>query len=221
MTRVSRKMGFVLGILLLMLCIVPKSTVYAQNLDNIGTTQSEGNDSDGAVSDYLKGYNPVTDDNMKQAGTYASPLVSMIGVVSGFIVMIVSALIFLVTALDLAYIGVPFLRPYLNPNYGSGGGQSAGGMGMGGGMYGGSMGGMGASQGGQASGGKVFVSDEAIACVSMASSGGQQGGMSGGMYGGSMGSMGASQGGQQQPTKSVIFTYLKKRIFFLIIFYIC
>ena len=171
MTRVSRKMGFVLGILLLMLCIVPKSTVYAQNLDNIGTTQSEGNDSDGAVSDYLKGYNPVTDDNMKQAGTYASPLVSMIGVVSGFIVMIVSALIFLVTALDLAYIGVPFLRPYLNPNYGSGGGQSTGGMGMG-----------------------------------------------GGMYGGSMGSMGASQGGQQQSTKSVIFTYLKKRIFFLIIF---
>ena len=44
-----------------------------------------------------------------------------------------------------------------------------------------------------------------------------------GMMGGGM--MGGGMGGQQQqpdmPTKSVIFEYLKKRVFFIIVFSVC
>lgn len=185
------------------------------------TTTEASSEDDGAISDYLKGYTPVTNENMQKASTLASPIASAIGTLTGFIMIIVSAGIFLVTALDLCYIGLPFTRTFLDPNAGQ---QAGGGMGMmGGGMMGGGM--MGGQQ--PQSAGKIcFISDEAKACVAQAAGGGQPG-MGGAMpgmggFGGGMGGFGGGMmgGGAQaaQPTKSVIFMYLKKRAFFLIIF---
>lgn len=168
---------------------------------------------DSALTDYLRGYTPITDENMQKASTLSSPIVSALGTASGFIIMCVSGGIFFITALDLVYIGIPPLRSFLNPSMQSGGASPMGGMGMGMGGYG--MGG--SPQGGQGQSAKRrWVSDEAVACVNMAQSGGQQGGMGMGMGMNSM--MGGMQQQQSQPTKSVIFEYLKKRSFFIIIF---
>ena len=110
-----------------------------------------------AITDYLRSYNPVTDKNMQQAGTIASPFVNAMGTFAGFIIMCTSAGIFVITALDLAYIGIPPLRGILNRQQaaGAGGGMPGMGMGMGMGRYGGGMGGAGmagAGGGGNAGG---------------------------------------------------------------------
>ena len=207
-------------LVLCMMCVMAFASpvcIYATDLDGLSSgsstnsSTSHGSSDDTSISDYLKGYNPVTQDNMDKAGTMASPIVNALGTLSGFIIMLVSANIFVVTALDLAYIGIPFFRTTLNPNYGAGaqGGSPMGGMGMG----------MGGAQP-AAPGRRCWVSDEAVACVQMALQGQAQGGspMGGGMgmMGGGMG-MGGAQA-QPMPTKSVILEYLKKRAFFLIIF---
>lgn len=220
-------------LVLCMMCVMAFASpvcIYATDLDGLSSgsstnsSTSHGSSDNTSLSDYLRGYNPVTQDNMDKAGKMASPIVNALGTLSGFIIMLVSAGIFVVTALDLAYIGIPFLRTTLNPNYcaGAQGGSPMGGMGMGMGMRGGmGMGGMGMG-GAQpaAPGRKCWVSDEAVVCVQMASQGQAQGGspMGGGMgmMGGGMG-MGGAQA-QPMPTKSVILEYLKKRTFFLIIF---
>lgn len=216
-----------------------QSTDPNTNATNVGQTGGQtGQSGDGAIEDYLRGYTPVTGENMQQAGTIASPIVSAIGTISGFIVMIVSAAIFMVTALDLCYIGLPFMRGLLNPQYNPAGGAPMGGgmpgMGMGGmGMGMGGMGAMGGMQGGAAQMGerglrRKWVSDEAVYCVQTYAMGGApapamggmpgMGGMGMGM-GGMAGGMGAMGGAQQpMPMKSVILEYLKKRSFFLIIF---
>ena len=165
-------------------------------------TATATDDGTGAIGDYMKGYNPVDGEDMAKANQLASPLVNMIGTIIGVIVVIVSAGIFLVTALDLAYIGLPFTRPLLTAKYQLvsdealacvGGGAAGQQGGMQGGM-GGMSGGMGGMQGGM-------------------------GGMSGGMgMGGMSGGMGMGANGQQQGTKSIIVSYLKKRIVFLVIF---
>ena len=190
-------------------------------LGDSSTTEEGGNSgNDDSISDYLKGYTPVTDENMQKASKLAGPIASAIGTCSGFIIIVVSAGIFLVTALDLCYIGLPFTRNMLAPQA-AGGGAPMGGMGMGG-MMGGMMGGAGA----QAQPRK-WVSDEAIQAVAMASpQGGAMGGspMMGGGMGMGMGAMGGMMGGagaQPQATKSVILTYLKKRSFFIIVFTVC
>lgn len=207
-------------LVLCMMCVMAFASpvcIYATDLDGLSSgsstnsSTSHGSSDNTSISDYLKGYNPVTQDNMDKAGTMASPIVNALGTLSGFIIMLVSAGIFVVTALDLAYIGIPFLRTTLNPNYGAGaqGGSPMGGMGMGMGMGGMGMGGAQPA----APGRKCWVSDEAVACVQMASQGQAQGGSP---MGGGMG-MGGAQA-QPMPTKSVILEYLKKRTFFLIIF---
>lgn len=220
-------------LVLSMICIIAFAsplTLFATSLDDLSrgsqggsTTSSQETGDDGAVSDYLKGYTPINKDNMDKAGSMASPIVSAIGTLSGFIIMIVSAGIFLVTALDLCYIGLPFTRSFLNPSQGAGaqgGGAPMGGMGMG--MRGGmSMGGAGGTQ--PESGlRRRWVSDEAVACVSLSDMQSQPagGGMPMGGMGMPMGGMGMQGGGAQQPTstKSVILEYLKKRSFFIIVF---
>lgn len=225
-------------LVLCMMCVIafasPVCIYAASDLDGLSSgsttndSTSHGSSDNTSISDYLKGYNPVTQDNMEKAGTMASPIVNALGTLSGFIIMVVSAAIFVVTALDLAYIGLPFLRPTLNPNYGAGaqGGSPMGGMGMGMGMRGGmGMGGMGMGGAQPATPGRrCWVSDEAINCVQLASQGQAQGSPMGGgmgMMGGGMGMGGMGMGGAQAqpvPTKSVIFEYLKKRTFFIIIF---
>ena len=146
----------------------------------------------GALGDALQNYNPITDDNMSQAQALANPITNIIGNIIGAIVLLTAAGIFLVTALDLTYIAMPFTRPLLTSKH-------------------------------------QLVSDEALAAVGGASGGQQAGGMGspmgspmGGMggMGSPMGSpMGGGMGGQQkQSTKSVITTYFKKRVVFMVIF---
>lgn len=181
---------------------------FATGLDDInrGNTQRQqtgGDSGNDSVTDYLRNYKPITNDNMATAQKYASPITVICGNVAGMVVILTAAWVALTTVLDLLYIGVPFVRPYLNPSYSSGGG--GGGMGMpmpqplgGGGKH-------------------VWVSDEAVACLG-ASSGGSSGGMGMGMGMGGMGMGGMGGGGQQTSTKSVITQYFKKRVFFLVIF---
>ena len=149
-------------LVLSLICIIgfaSPTCLYAQSLDDLNNNSSVSNGSggssnDSAVSDYLRDYSPVTQDNMRSAQVYASPLVNLIGTFTGFVVMIVSAGIFAITALDLCYIGLPFMRQTLNPNYTAGGQGGGMGMGMrGGGGYGGGGFGGGGFGGGAAMGG--------------------------------------------------------------------
>lgn len=224
MKKVISKLHLFMLVAMLMMSFA--TTVFASDLDNLngnnqGSSSSEqsGQQSDthnDSVTDYLKGYTPVTDENMSSASQYASPITNAIGTLTGFIVMIVSAGIFAVTALDLAYIGLPFTRSFLNPQQAQ---AQGGGMSPMGGMMGGG------AQPQESGLRRRWVSDEAVACVAQANPQ-QGGGMSpmGGMGMGAMGGMGMGgmMGGgaqqQQTPTKSVIMMYLRKRTFFLVVF---
>lgn len=204
----------ILTLFLMFSCLFFGSTAFvsAKDMDGVGqqSQQSGGEDYGNSVSDYLQNREVIGDEEMQKANNLASPVVSVIGTIAGFIALIASAAIFAITALDLLYIGVPFTRTYLAPAQASGGGG---------------MGGMGAMGGGQQqSQGRQWVSDEAIQAVQLANpSGGAGGGMPMGGMGGMMGGMGAMGGGQQQPqsTKSVILGYFKKRVFFIVIFSLC
>ena len=123
-----------LMLLALMFCLLFAPIIAsASDLDSLGggsnTTQNSNTDT--AMSDYLKNYEPVTGENMQKAGTLASPIANALGTLTGFIMIITSAGIFVVTALDLMYIGIPFTREYLAPGVK---GDSASGGAMGGGM---------------------------------------------------------------------------------------
>lgn len=231
MKKVMSKLYLFMLVAMLMMSFA--TTVFATDLDNLTSGQTTTNDSDqsgqssdshnGSITDYLQGYTPVTDENMSNANQYASPITNALGILTGFIVMIVSAGIFVVTALDLAYIGLPFTRSLLNPQQAQ---QQGGGMSPMGGMHGGMMGGGAQGQSQEYGMHRRWVSDEAVNCVALANPQPQGGGMGmspmGGMGGMGMGGgMMGGMGGQQQqpmPTKSVIMMYLKKRTFFLIVF---
>lgn len=163
------------------------NTAQGQQVDQGSNSRDAG-----ALGDALQNYNPITDDNMSQAQALANPITNIVGNIIGAIVLLTAAGIFLITALDLAYIAMPFTRPLLTSKH-------------------------------------QLVSDEALAAVGGASGGQQAGGMGSPMGGmgspmGGMGSpmgspMGGGMGGQQkQSTKSVITTYFKKRVVFMVIF---
>lgn len=145
--KLKRQMA-ILTLFLMFSCLFFGSTAFvsAKDMDGVGqqSQQSGGEDYGNSVSDYLQNREVIGDEEMQKANNLASPMVSVIGTIAGFIVLIASAAIFAITALDLLYIGVPFTRTYLAPAQASGGG-AMGGMGMHGGM----MGGMGAMGGGQ------------------------------------------------------------------------
>lgn len=173
----------------------------------------------GSVTDYLKGYTPVTKGNMDKASSLASPVVNFIGMLIGLVCVITTAGVGLITALDLLYIAIPPVRGFLYEGAQQGGmaGGMPGGMGMGNMRGGMGMGGMGMG-GMQPQGGmhKIrWVSDEVVATVAMCQPQGQGGGMGMGMMAGGMGMQGAQQ---NMSTKSTISVYLKKRIFFLVLF---
>lgn len=188
-------------VVLIVWCILAVPVSATNDMDGLtgGNTAQEqqvdqgSNSRDaGALGDALQNYNPITDDNMSQAQALANPITNIIGNIIGAIVLLTAAGIFLITALDLAYIAMPFTRPLLTSKH-------------------------------------QLVSDEALAAVGGTSGGQQAGGMGspmgspmGGMggMGSPMGSpMGGGMGGQQkQSTKSVITTYFKKRVVFMVIF---
>lgn len=240
MRRISFKQLILVVAMICFVCIANITPCFASSLDELGdsenhtSTSEQDKDNSGnggnSVSDYLSGHTPVTDENMQTANELAGPLATAIGTITGVVLIIVSAAIFLITAFDLAYIGIPPLRHLLNPNYmqqqqGGGSMPMAGGYGMRGG-YGMMGGGMQAQQPVNATR-PCLVSDEAIAAVNLANpqpqaAGGMpMGGMGMGMGMGMMGGGMQPQQAQPMPTKSVAFTYLKKRMFFIIIFTVC
>ena len=147
----------------------------------------------------------------------------MIGYIIGAIVALASIGIFLITALDLLYIAFPPIRNLLYKAGTDGTGAYTGG-GMAGG-YGRGMMGMGMAGAGGAAGGTnkptQWVSDEAVQCAALMGGSAQAANGAGGMYGGGMYGGMQGQAQQQQSTKSVIGTYFRKRIFFIILFVIC
>ncbi len=180
-----------------------------------------------AITDYVQGYQAVTDSNMAVANKIASPIVNIIGNLIGILTILAIALVPLTTVIDLVYIGFPAARPWLNPEYNlhQGAGVAMGGMPMGGGYgmrggYGMGMGGMGAmgmqQQQAPASNRPRLVSDEAIACTPQTSQAQPIAGTMGGI--GAMNMQMGMAAPQQPPVKSFIFEYLKKRTFFIVLF---
>ena len=184
-------------------------TVQAE--DGIGDNVESRNSSsqDNGVADFFKNHQSMTSDQLNKASETISPITNIFGYLMGGVIAFASSALFLITALDLLYIAVPPVRGILY----SGGQTQGASMGMGGG-YGGRYGmGMQGSQ--STSKGTQWVSDEAVQCSALIGGGSTQS-MGMGGYG--------MQGGMQQQqmgTKSVIMTYFKKRIFFVILFAIC
>lgn len=173
-----------------------------------GNSKSQGDDYNSkGVQDYYKTQKNVTGENMEKAGVIASPIVNIFGNIIGFLLMISGAGIFVITAIDLCYIGIPPIRGLLY----KGGAQGGMGMGMG-------MGGMGMATQQQGRKPLQLISDEAVQVVGGSQQGGASMGMSG-MGGMGMSGMGMSgMGQQQQPAKLLILEYFKKRAFFTILF---
>lgn len=166
--------------------------VYAETtLDDIsdGTAEEQINDNDNAVSDYLNDYTPITEDNMAKASVLASPIANFIGNLAGFILIVVDGGLVVVTALDLAYIGLPFTRETLT------------------------------SKRQFVSDEALAVvpkpTPQGMPGQPPMMGGGMNPMMSGGMN--PMGMPGAPNQ-QQQSTKSVILTYFKKRTIFIVLF---
>lgn len=168
-----------------------------------------GNRSDNAdaVAGLFQG--GIDDESSAEAQRIASPWTKVIRVIISVILLLLTAALFLITVLDLVYIGVPFVRKWL------GGGEdssSSGGGGFSGGGFGGNgFGGGGLNYSNTPSQGKSglgrIVSDEAIAAVQDAS--------------GSNGGGGFNSTSQPTSKKSTIISYLKKRVVFLVVFGIC
>lgn len=105
----------ILSFALVMTLLIPMPVYAGTTLDDIseGTAEEQTNDNDNAVSDYLDSYEPITKDNMAKASVLASPIANFIGNLAGFILIVVDGSLVVVTALDLAYIGLPFTRETL------------------------------------------------------------------------------------------------------------
>lgn len=190
------------------------SIVYAWDDNNNGQNSQDNGTVDrtdkGNISDELKGYRPVKTEDIQNARNSSKWLTDLIGVAISFILIATYAAIGLITALDLAYIAVPFVRGFL---------YTAGTDGTGG-VSGMSM------NGSTSVGGRQWVSDEAVMVSSMLGGsaqanghmvGGAPGVLGSGGFGGPAVGMGAqSSSVQQNGGKSPIRTYLGKRLGFLI-----
>lgn len=169
----------------------------------VDTTLQDQQNSAAAVGEMFKQAG-VDEGSVKKANEKLKPIAEFMNFVNAIIVGLVAIFLFTVTALDLAYIALPILRPLLDGGQGipqAGGGDMSGGMGMvdmsGGHINSGydGMSGYGLqSQGMQttAKTGLRLISDEAITCIS-----------------------------NSQSVGSVIMSYMKKRAFFLIAFGVC
>lgn len=192
------------------------NTTSATDGSQQSSNSVSGNDSssNNALSNYMRNYNPITDKDMQKASNFANPIVSALGTIAGFILIVVIAAIAVVTALDLCYIMIPITRSFLGGTPAQQGGMGGGyGMGMRGGM----------NTGTGVMRGHKWVSDEAVQAVqaSGAGAGTPQGNMGMGGMGMGMGmGMSGGMGMQQQASspKTVLGTYFKKRLFVLILF---
>lgn len=172
------------------------------------------NDSDQEMVDFFNNHSwGATGENLNEASNMMAPVTNILGRIAGIAVILTIAGVVVITSLDLLYIAIPPLRNIL---YKPGTNGAGGAMGMSGAQ----VGGAGSKKPTQ------WVSDEAVACAALLGGSASatpmgMGGMGamGGM--GGMGAMGGAQQNEGMTTKSVIFTYLKKRVFFLILLGIC
>lgn len=192
---------------------------YGEVEESGGLSDGELSKDDKSVGDYIKGQRGMTGEQLEEAGRKLSPLTNIIGYFVGGVVVIIFAAVFAITALDLLYIVLPPLRNVLYKAGTDGTGAMTGGM-VGGGGYG-MRGGYGAQAGmvGGAAGGTAkptqWISDEAVQCAAMLGGSAQST-----PIGGAMPGVGG-QMPQNMPMKSVIGTYFKKRVFFMILLAIC
>ena len=168
------------------------------------------NNDDSGITDYLNGYNPVDRDSMNRAQSVVSPLANVIKTVISVILVALPVILFLVSAVDMVYLTVPFSRSLLCP----GGQESMSSMSGGMGGYGAGYGaGMGAQMTG--SSGRKFISDDAEQALQEAQA------ASAGAANSSMG-MQAGYGGMQQAkpakAKSPLMIYMKKRVWMYVVF---
>lgn len=190
--------------------------------DDIKNQEIDENDQ--GVADWLKDRRGVTSEQLATASNTLGPVTTIIGYITGGIIILVVAGVVCITALDLLYIAIPPVRNVLYKAGTDGTGGYTGGFGAGG--YGRGFGGMGAMGAGGAAGGSKkstqWVSDEAVACAAMLGGSAQSVNGMGAMGGyGGMGAMGTQQGQAQPTTKSVIAMYFRKRIFFMILLALC
>lgn len=188
-----------------------------------GLTGNLDSDDEG-VADFIGNHRGMTDSQLRLASRTLSPLTNLIGNCIGGIIVLAAFGLFVMTAADLLYIAFPPIRPLLYTGAQQQGGAMGGMGGMGTGGYG-MRGGMGMG-GAQQPKIRQWISDEAVQCAAMMGGAQQQGGAMGGMemggYGmGGMGGMGMQGQDSQANVKSVIGTYFKKRIVFMILFAIC
>lgn len=191
------------------------STSRTTTSNNSGNTNSLGSVLDGgtvseddkAMSDFLGQHRGVTSEQLNTASEVVSPVTNAIGYIAAVIVALPASAIFLITALDLLYISVPFLRPYLYTAGTDGTGATTAGR------YGGGPGGYGGyAQSTPSSSGRKrhqLISDEAVACVAL--------------LGGSSRTENIGAPGQRsnETRGSVIKAYLIKRAGFMVLFVIC
>lgn len=183
--------------------------------DDIKNQEIDENDQ--GVADWLKDRRGVTSEQLATASNTLGPVTTIIGYITGGIIILLVAGVVCITALDLLYIAIPPVRNVLYKAGTDGTGGYTGGFGAGG--YGRGFGGMGAMGAGAAGGSKKptqWVSDEAVACAAMLGGSAQSANGMGGM-----GVIGAQQGQAQPTTKSVIAMYFRKRIFFMILLALC
>ena len=180
------------------------------------------NNNDGSgITDYLNGYNPVDRDSMNRAQSVVSPLANVIKTIISVILVALPVILFLVSAVDMVYLTVPFSRSLLCPGGQESMSSMSGGMGGYGAGYGAGMGGYGAGYGAgmgaqmTGSSGRKFISDDAEQALQEAQA------ASAGAANSSMG-MQAGYGGMQQAkpakTKSPLMIYMKKRVWMYIVF---
>ena len=103
-------------IMLMLLCMsvmAVSGVCYATDLDSYGSNKSSYTSSDDAVGDFFNNITPITKDNMASAQAAMSPLMNGVGTFTGIIIALASVCLGLITALDLLYIAVPFVRPLL------------------------------------------------------------------------------------------------------------
>lgn len=186
--------------------------------NNSGNTNSLGSVLDGgtvseddkALGNFLGQHRGVTSDQLNSASEIASPVANAFGYIAAFIIALTASAIFLITALDILYIAVPFVRPFLYTAGTDGtGAVTAGRYGGGPGGYGG-YGGY-SQNAPSSSGGRrhQFISDEAITCASL--------------LGGSSRTENIGAPGQRsnETRGSVIKAYLVKRAGFMVLFVLC
>ena len=173
----------------------------------------------------------VNEESAAKAKKWIEPVAKVLNTVIAVILGLFASMLILVSVLDMVYLGIPITRQWLCPGGADMGAAAAGGMaggmgGMGGmGGYGrrgrgrmgmGGMGGMGgAAQAQPTLGASIgrWISDDALAAVNES-----QNGMA---AAGGMGAMGM-QGAMPPATgKNVMFAYLKKRAFSLVMLGVC